>query len=259
MMDDIGWFIGMTLGDGSLSGRMVRVWNNDVTIVDKWKEILKNQFNISDASIKIRKLSKDRNGFKRNSDTTEATVNSSQFNNQIKELTKKLLETENKNLMCSILQGLFDAEGSINGRCEIVIWQRKDKQGNLVTEFIKKSLEFLDIKFRDESNSKFNILLILGGTRNKENFLKFSELIGFSNQNKNNWLELDKEILQSNKKITEEEVILFLKENGEVTINDFVKSFKVIETRIRKSLNQLVERRVVNKISTWPRKFSLTN
>lgn len=229
MNQNIPWFIGITLGDGSLSGRMVRVWNNEKTITDRWTKILNKNFGIPKEKIKTRRLKKDRNGFKRNKETLEVTVNSLEFKRKIKRLTQELISSNDLESDKIVLQGIFDAEGSINGRCEVVIWQRKNEQGNMVTKFIKEKLQQLDIKFRDQSNNEFHIIFILGGLKNKDNFVNFSQLINFSHPKKKEWLDLDLEILSLNRKITEEEIVEFLQHVESVTVNDLVRHFKVIE------------------------------
>ena len=120
--EDIAWFIGITAGDGSLSGRMVRLWNNEKFLVDRWITIVNKTFGIPVEKVKIRMLKKDRKGFRRNRETIESTVNSTQFNRQIKELLENILSSDDVKMPGSVLQGIFDAEGSINGRCEVVIW-----------------------------------------------------------------------------------------------------------------------------------------
>lgn len=251
------WFIGITLGDGSLSGRMVRVWNNEEFIANRWIEILNKEFGISEDKVKIRKLKKDRSGFRRNKETIEATVNSAQFNREIKKLSREVLSSNDSEIIRSTLQGVFDAEGSICGRCEVVIWQRKNEQGNIIMGFVKKNLELLDIKFVDDSNDNFNIIRILGGFRNKENIKRFAELINFSHPKKKEWLNLDLEILELSKKISEGEIINFLKTVKEVTVNDIVRHFKVIETRVRRKLKKLLKNGIIQRSNTRPMKFSL--
>lgn len=253
---DVAWFVGATLGDGSLSGRMVRVWNNEEYVTNKWIEILKKEFAISEDKIKRRGLKKDRNGFSRNEETVEVTVNSTQFNREIKNLSQEVFHSNDLEAVRSSLQGIFDAEGSICGRCEIVLWQRKNKQGDLIANFVRCNLQKLNIKFVEDPNDEFHIIRTLGGLRNKENFVRFSELIGFSHPKKKTWLNLDLEILSLNKKIEEYEIIQFLQERGSATIKEMVLQFKVIETRIRRCLRKLQAKNLIVKSNTWPRRFS---
>jgi len=252
---DIAWFIGITIGDGSLSGRMVRLWNNEEFLINKWIEVLNSRFDIPREKIKIRRLKSNRNGFKRNKETIESTVNSTIFKKRIKKLFENVLAASNVNISGPILQGIFDAEGSVNGRCEVVIWQKKDRQGDLITEFMKSRLKEIGIKFVVQNNDNFHIILIPGGFRNHDNIRKFSELIGFSHPKKRKWLDLDLEILSLNRKITEKEMIQFLERVESATVNDMVVNFKVIEHRIRHCLRKLEMKNKIIKTNIWPRRF----
>jgi len=254
---DAAWFAGITLGDGSLSGRMVRVWNKEDYIVDKWIGILNEQFDIGNDKIKIRKLGRERSGFRRSEETNEATVNSVEFNRKIRRLCHTALSSKDFNVIKSVMRGIFDAEGSICGRCEIVLWQRKNDQGTEIANFVRSKLAELGIEFLEDSDDRFYIIRVLGGVKNKDNIKKFSKLIGFSHPEKRKWLELDLEILTLNKTVGEREIINFLKERNYVTIKEMVLHFKVIETRIRRCLRKLEERTVIRKIYTWPRTFSI--
>lgn len=251
------WFIGIILGDGSLSGGMVRVWNNEEFIVNRWIEILNKEFGISKDKVKTRKLKKDRNGFRRNKETIEATVNSAQFNREIKKLSQDVLSSSDLEIIRSTLQGIFDAEGSICGRCEIVIWQRKNENGDLIANFVRNKLQKLGIKFVNDPNDEFHIIRVLGGLRNKDNIVRFSRLIGFSHTRKKEWLNLVLEILSLNRKIDEDEIIQFLLERRSAIVKDMVLQFKVIETRIRRCLRKLQIKGIITKSNTWPRRFSI--
>lgn len=91
------------------------------------------------------------------------------------------------------VQGFCDAEGSVNVRkLTIEIKQKNTKDGSSRIMFINKKLNSLGIKNSINGPNCENRLIIRlsGGKKNLENLKRFRELIGFSNPEKQEKLNL---------------------------------------------------------------------
>ncbi len=248
----IDWFLGIVIGDGSVSDRYVRVYSNNVEITQNCKEILNKEFLISEKSFKIRNLSKERGGFRRRIETTELGINSVELTRKIKKMTKRLL----KNPTSSFIQGLFDAEGSVDLAGNIIIWQRKNESGNMVIESIAKFFENENIKYRSIRNSNFHIMEIPGRYKNYQNLIKFSEIIGFLIKPKQKDLNLILEIFSEKQQINRKEIINYISTKENVTIRNVIEKFKIPKMSAYRLLNKLVDDKKLLKSNSYPNTYN---
>ncbi len=249
----INWLLGIIAGDGDVSDRYVRVYNNDRLIIRNCEEIFQEGFGINRTKFKIRLLAKNRKGYKRNVETVELGINSTTFANCFKNLIRDQLD----NPTTGFMRGLFDAEGSVDLAGNIVLWQRKDKKGTLVSKAIKRFLEDGKIKFRLIKNQDFYIFEILGRYKYYQNLVKFSETIGFVSPRKIKDLSLILETFSRKTFISGQQFLNFISDNQKVTLRQVIENFKVPKSNAYSALNKLVVDKKLIKIKSYPNIYKL--
>jgi hypothetical protein len=250
-MNKIKWFLGFVAGDGSITKRYVRIYNNSESLISDCIKILQTKFKIPFDKIKIRKLRRKRKGFKRNKETVEIGINSTKFSKTIKNLIEENFKVPSQ----EILTGVFDAEGCVDLNGNIVLWQRKSHNGNKVFKAVKNGLKKYNIKYDLIGNLDFNILEICGGYKYYENLQKFHQKIGFRHEKKQKNLSLILEIFNEKRSIQINDIFNFIK-NGK-TVREVIEKFKIPKSRIYRILNMSVKKKLVEKINTFPNKYKL--
>ena len=249
----IEWLAGIILGDGRVSDRYVRVYNNTPEIIEKSKETFLSEFGVSENKLKTRILRKERNGYKRNVETIELCINSTEFAKNFRRLIQKYIE----NPTASFVNGLFDAEGSVDLAGNITLWQRKDNQGTIVSETVKKFLNANDVRYKIINNPDFHIIEIQGRYKYIQNIIKFSEIIGFSVPHKQRDLETILEIYSKKTRITEKEVLDFISRKGEGTMRDIIVTFGIPKINAYRILKTLVNKKKLTKTKSYPNIYKL--
>ncbi len=247
-METVEWLVGIIAGDGRISDRYVRVYNNDKAIIQKCTRIFYQSFGLQEGKIKFRTLKKDRNGFTRNSETIEITVNSQALASNLRKLKRTLLQKPADDF----ISGLFDAEGSIDLRGTITLWQRKDNQGKEIVQSIRKWLDRNEIDFVEVKNMDFYIIEILGSYKNYTNLKKFSSLVNLSVERKVKDLELILDIFSRRNLISREDVFQFVKMQNSVTVRDIIENFHIPKMNAYSALNKLVKENRIIKIKSYP-------
>ncbi|MBU0898331.1 MAG: hypothetical protein KKB03_00965 [Nanoarchaeota archaeon] len=249
----INWLVGIILGDGRVSERYVRIYNNDRNIIQMCKDIFQYNLKIPKNKFKTRMLSKNRNGYKRNAETIELGINSTVFAKEFKNLTSKQLNNPKPYFM----RGLFDAEGSVDLAGNIILWQRKDELGTTVSESIERFLKTYKIKYRIINNEDFYIFEILGRYKHYQNLTKFSEIVGFSSKQKLKDLNLIINIFSKRTFVKNQEIIKFVSKNKEVTLRDVIEKFEITKINGYTMLKKLVDENKIKKIKSYPNIYKI--
>jgi len=250
-MGSVEWLVGIVVGDGRISDRYVRVYNSDTAIIQKCKNVFDKCFAITEPKLKIRLLSKDRNGFARNSETTELTVNSKELSRTFKELRERFL----CNPTNDFISGLFDAEGSVDLRGTVTFWQRKNTSGKEVIQSVIKWLTKRSIKFSEIQNREFHILEIAGAYKNYLNLQKFLVYVKFSAENKIRNSKLIADIYSRHTLISESDILNFVLARSSVTVRDVIESFRIPKMLAYTKLNKLAKGNKITKIRSYPNRY----
>jgi len=247
LTENQAWLVGIIAGDGSLSGRMVRIWNTEKYVIEKAKRIILNEFKQERIIVSVASNKKD-NHFKRRMDVIELRVNSVKLKEEIKNLLFEIKATSNLETIFSFLRGVFDAEGSVDFNGNIVLWQRKNKKGMEIIRTIKRGLETSGINFRVWNNKNFFIISIPGNRSTQENLEKFRILIGFSHPKKDHDLTHLITILKSKKKPDKKEVLDFIKLRRRVKSADLINKFLLLRSEAHRLLKRLHKEGLVKRI-----------
>lgn len=247
-MKNIDWLIGVVIGDGRISDRYIRVYNNDEAIIQKCKLTFDKKFGIKEPKVKTRKLSKNRNGFLRNKETVEITINSTELVFVFNKLSKRFLKNPTKDF----INGLFDAEGSIDLRGTVTFWQRKNIEGEIVTKSVKKWLQANRIKFTEIRNSDFFIVEILGSYKNYLNIQKFLNHVKFTAIDKVKDAKLILDIFCLHSTVSKGTILNFVESQNSTTVRNVVETFKIPKMNAYTALNKLVRDNRITKTKTYP-------
>lgn len=250
-MKTLEWLIGVIAGDGRISDRYVRVYNNDESVISNCREVFRKQFGIEEPKLKIRKLTKNRNGFRRKTETTELTINSTELASVFNKLKDQLLMKPTNDF----LSGLFEAEGSIDLRGTVTFWQRKDTTGKEISQSVIKWLNRNGIKFVTFKNQDFYILEVLGSYKNYNNLQKFLRHVRFFSEHKIKDTQLILDIFSSHKSIPKKDILKYVKLQSSVTVRDVIEKFHMPKMNAYKTLNKLVKENWIIKTDTYPNNY----
>ena len=250
-MDSVEWLVGMVVGDGRISDRYVRVYNNDAVIIRKCKTVFDKYFQMREPKLKIRLLSKNRDGFLRSTETTELTVNSKRLSRIFGGLRKQFLS----NPTSDFISGLFDAEGSIDLRGTVTFWQRKNASGNEVIQSVAKWLTDNRIKFSEIRNAEFHILEIKGSYKNYTNLHRFLRCVKFTAEKKVKDSQLILDIYSKHSTVSESDILTFVSANSSVTVRDVIESFRIPKMMAYTKLNKLAKGNTIIKIKSYPDRY----
>jgi len=260
MNKNIAWLIGFTVSDGSLSGAMVRVWNNEMTLIQRWKKLLVKEFNVNDKNIKISEEEPRKGAYKRNKTIYRAQVNSTEINRRILQEWKRILKTKDKAVIKSTVQSIFDAEASVDLHGSIIIWLKKNDKGLVMYNFIKNALKLLMIEYSETVNKDFCILTVIGSESKRENIVKFAENIGFTSKRKSAELQVTLEMLGNKRKPTEKDIVTFARKHNSFTIRDLIFHFKTRRYILHRIINRLLKKGILEKEGTYKsRLYSVLN
>lgn len=188
---NLGYILGVLVGDGWLNKNSVGLNAKDKDFVLAFKKALEDEFKLN-AKIHFY------------SGLWRVELHSRQIVKFFKNLDYRLIVNEHTEVKCSFLKGFYDSEGSAYYSERIGVRNRKIELYNTDLELLticKNLLEELGIKTR-KIDKKFRDIRLLKGRmlpiticcritlrENKENFIKFRTLIGFSIERKQKILD----------------------------------------------------------------------
>ncbi len=227
---NLGYILGVLVGDGWLNKNSVGLNAKDNDFVLAFKKALEDEFKLN-AKIHFY------NGLWR------VELHSRQIVKLLKNLDYRLIVNEHSEVKCSFLKGFYDSEGSAYYQEKTGVRNRKIELYNTDLELLticKNLLEELGIKTREIDKRFRDIRLLKGRTlpiticcritlrENKENFIRFRNLIGFSIKRKIDILDklIDSYLMYRSKwKNLREEV---LKLHSQKSYSELRKQFKFI-------------------------------
>lgn len=220
----IAWLSGIISGDGYIDDRHIDIFNSSPSILSTVLKCIKQTFPNTNIRVEIYNERQSRNlinkwmkvldtknvriipntsPWKSNKERLRIRVASKEMASQINQIIVnwKNMSLEEK---ASFLKGLFDAEGSVDLKGYIEFKQANNKKGTKIFEIAVEITKEFGIEItkpntkRDSNKTNFYFCV--------KNLEKFSELIGFVDEEKNDRLNKIISILKTRKAITEKDI-----------------------------------------------------
>ena len=263
--NNLGWLVGMTIGDGYLDNRHIEIYNSSPIIlaeVVKTISILKfpkNRIKVDIYSLNADKqkwsiilrlpqenisLRKNSSPWNANAEKVRIRISSKEIASKFQEIWKNIESLDTKDKI-AFIRGLFDAEASVDVNNRIEFKQVASDKGIKVVSIIYKLLNEFKIECTSPKNKhdkkKTDIYFYV------KDLNKFAKKIGFVDTEKEKKLTSIIDASKS-KKIPSVEEIIKLLEVRPYTSFEIIKSLKCPYHRIQKILKLLIsENKVVGK------------
>ena len=269
---NLAYLIGFFKGDGYFTYGRVGVDTISPDVANKLVEIFSK---LSEKKIKIEVygnperflqiLQKDSLIYpKRNakhSDYVKIRIDSVEFANKFKNIISEFetsINEANFDAICKYLQGFFDAEAYVSPQGTIEIDLCKDNEKLLIN--ISKLLDKVSVKNKVTSYKSKIRLVVLGGTKNISNIIKFKNKIDFYLSIKNQELKDVIEIYSKSKdhrnSLEISQLILsIVKKEKSIELKNLMKNLNLKYQTMLRCVNVLIKENKLQKIKKQKRIF----